>query len=48
MAVGQFYMDFSQIEDDEVIEVLRHRHSRRLMGGSPNDPDVRPGKADGR
>lgn len=24
MAVGQFYMDFSQVEDDDVIEILRH------------------------
>lgn len=24
MAVGQFYMNFSQVEDDEVIELLRH------------------------
>jgi len=24
MAVGQFYMDFAQVEDDEVIEILRH------------------------
>ena len=24
MAVGQFYMNFSQVEDEEVIEILRH------------------------
>jgi len=25
-AVGQFYVDFPQVEDDEVISVLQHRH----------------------
>ena len=26
-AVGQFYADFPQVEDDEVIEILQNRHS---------------------
>lgn len=34
-AVGQFYADFRQVEDDEVVEILRQKPTAPGAGGAP-------------
>jgi putative phosphoribosyl transferase len=34
-AVGKFFMDFSQVSDDEVIAILREHESKALASGQP-------------
>jgi len=35
-AVGQFFVDFSQVSDDEVIAILREHESKALASGQPD------------
>jgi predicted phosphoribosyltransferase len=46
-AVGQFFADFTQVSDDEVIALLRASAARRPPGRSPHpEPATEPGPED--
>jgi predicted phosphoribosyltransferase len=46
-AVGQFFADFTQVSDDEVIALLRASAARRPPGWSPHpEPATEPGPED--
>ena len=39
-AVGQFYDDFTQVGDDEVVDCLQRAHERVLGAARPSGPDA--------